>query len=125
MPQPRWPSWRRATPARAVAGCVSERSVASKRVTSARRSGFTAAGGWDSAAASYSGEGSVRRNQLRGAAIGAAVAPPAAAAGAASLRWANDGDVNSMDPYARQETFPPPFDGNMYEPLIGRDRNLK
>ena len=24
---------------------------------------------------------------------------------AATLRWANDGDVNSMDPYARNETF--------------------
>lgn len=24
---------------------------------------------------------------------------------AATLRWANDGDANSMDPYTRQETF--------------------
>jgi peptide/nickel transport system substrate-binding protein len=44
---------------------------------------------------------------------------------AATLRWANDGDVNSMDPYARQETFLLSFDGNMYEPLVGRDRKLK
>jgi peptide/nickel transport system substrate-binding protein len=46
-------------------------------------------------------------------------------AGAATLRWANDGDTNSMDPYARSETFLLSFAANMYEPLVGRDRNLK
>ena len=47
------------------------------------------------------------------------------AAAAKTFRWANDGDANSMDPYARQETFLLSFDSNMYEPLVRRDRNLK
>jgi peptide/nickel transport system substrate-binding protein len=46
-------------------------------------------------------------------------------ASAATLRWANDGDVNSMDPYARNETFLLTFMLNVYEPLVRRDRNLK
>ncbi|HVJ54554.1 MAG TPA: ABC transporter substrate-binding protein [Aliidongia sp.] len=46
-------------------------------------------------------------------------------ASAAVFRWANDGDVNSLDPYARNETFLLSFDANMYEPLVRRDRNLK
>ena len=49
----------------------------------------------------------------------------AAAADATTFRWANDGDVNSMDPYARNETFLLTFLGNVYEPLVRRDRELK
>jgi peptide/nickel transport system substrate-binding protein len=49
----------------------------------------------------------------------------AAAADAKTFRWANDGDVNSMDPYARQETFLLAFDQNMYEPLIRRNREMR
>jgi peptide/nickel transport system substrate-binding protein len=49
----------------------------------------------------------------------------AAAADAKTFRWANDGDANSMDPYARQETFLLAFDHNMYEALIRRDREMK
>jgi len=30
------------------------------------------------------------------------------------FRWANDGDVNSMDPYTRQETFLLAFGSNFY-----------
>jgi len=41
------------------------------------------------------------------------------------FRWANDGDVNSMDPYTRSETFLLTFNANIYEPLIRRDRNLR
>jgi peptide/nickel transport system substrate-binding protein len=44
---------------------------------------------------------------------------------AQTFRWANDGDVNSMDPYARQETFLLMFNANIYEPLVRRDRELK
>ena len=29
-----------------------------------------------------------------------------------NFRWANDGDVNSMDPYTRQETFLLAFGSN-------------
>ncbi|HLZ64749.1 MAG TPA: ABC transporter substrate-binding protein [Aliidongia sp.] len=46
-------------------------------------------------------------------------------ASAATLRWANDGDVNSMDPYARQETFLLTFMQNIYEPLVRRSKDLK
>jgi peptide/nickel transport system substrate-binding protein len=42
-----------------------------------------------------------------------------------TFRWANDGDVNSMDPYSRQETFLLSFNANIYEPLVRRDRELK
>ena len=48
-----------------------------------------------------------------------------APASANVFRWANDGDVNSMDPYTRQETFLLTFNANIYEPLVRRDRNLR
>ena len=51
-----------------------------------------------------------------------ALAQPAAAA---SFRWANDGDANSMDPYTRSETFLLTFTQNMYDPLVRRGRDLK
>ncbi len=44
---------------------------------------------------------------------------------ATSFHWANDGDANSMDPYARQETFLLSFTSNIYEPLVRRDKSLK
>src|SRR4029078_9958130 len=44
---------------------------------------------------------------------------------AKTFRWANDGDANSMDPYARQETFLLAFAQNMYEPLIRRSRDMR
>jgi peptide/nickel transport system substrate-binding protein len=44
---------------------------------------------------------------------------------AKTFRWANDGDVNSMDPYARNETFLLTFMANVYEPLVRRDKHLK
>ncbi len=47
------------------------------------------------------------------------------AAQAATFRWANDGDANSMDPYTRSETFLLTFDQNFYDPLVRRDRDLK
>ena len=58
---------------------------------------------------------------------GAAIVTASLLAGVANanvFRWANDGDVNSLDPYTRQETFLLTFNANMYEPLIRRDRNL-
>src|SRR5216683_7909796 len=60
------------------------------------------------------------------AALGMLAAPTfSSAADAKTFRWANDGDANSMDPYARQETFLLLFDQSMYEPLIRRDREMK
>ena len=44
---------------------------------------------------------------------------------AATLRWANDGDANSMDPYTRSETFLLTFTQNIYDPLVRRNRELK
>ena len=58
-------------------------------------------------------------------AFGAVLGVFAGAAPAKTFRWANDGDVNSMDPYARQETFLLLFDVSMYEPLVRRDRQMK
>ncbi len=46
------------------------------------------------------------------------------AASAAAFKWANDGDVNAMDPYTRNETVQLAFLANIYEPLIRRDRDL-
>jgi peptide/nickel transport system substrate-binding protein len=46
-------------------------------------------------------------------------------ASAKTFRWGNDGDVNSMDPYARNETFLLTFMNNIYEPLVRRDRDLR
>jgi len=43
---------------------------------------------------------------------------------ATTFRWANDGDVNAMDPYTRQETVQLSFLGNIYEPLLRRGRDL-
>jgi len=62
-------------------------------------------------------------------ALGAALVVTAAigisgSAGAATFRWANDADSNSMDPYARQETFLLSFDSNIYEPLVRRGTAL-
>ena len=46
-------------------------------------------------------------------------------ASAATFKWANDGDANSMDPYTRSETFLLTFTQNLYDPLVRRDRSLK
>ena len=64
-----------------------------------------------------------RTNFLAGAALALSLALPHAGS-AAVFKWANNGDVNAMDPYTRNETFQLSFDANIYEPLIRRDRNL-
>src|SRR5579864_2713650 len=48
-----------------------------------------------------------------------------ASAQATTFRWANDGDANSMDPYARFETFLLLFDQSFYEPLLRWNREMK
>jgi peptide/nickel transport system substrate-binding protein len=55
----------------------------------------------------------------------AATAFAAVPAGAKTFKWANSGDVSSMDPYARQETFLLTFTANIYDPLVRRDKDLK
>ena len=42
----------------------------------------------------------------------------------ATFRWANDYDVRSLDPYTPREAFLRSFDGNIYEPLVRRGRDL-
>jgi peptide/nickel transport system substrate-binding protein len=48
----------------------------------------------------------------------------ASSSSAAVFRWANDGDVNAMDPATRQETVQLSFLANIYEPLVRRNRDL-
>jgi peptide/nickel transport system substrate-binding protein len=66
--------------------------------------------------------GRISRMLALAAALGAGSMAPAAGA---TLRWANEGDVTSLDPYARHETFLLSFDSNIYEPLVRRDRALR
>jgi peptide/nickel transport system substrate-binding protein len=44
---------------------------------------------------------------------------------AATLHWANDGDIVATDPYNFQETFALGFLGNVYDTLVTRDQELK
>ncbi len=55
------------------------------------------------------------------------VAALAAACGltqAATLRVANQGDATSMDPHSLNESLQLSITGNVYEPLVGRDKKL-
>jgi peptide/nickel transport system substrate-binding protein len=45
-------------------------------------------------------------------------------AGAQTVRIANQGDALSMDPHSLNETLQLSVTSNVYEPLVGRDRNL-
>jgi len=56
--------------------------------------------------------------------VAIAASPPVSCAAGATLRWANDGDINAMDPMTRQETVQLSFLANIYEPLARRDRAL-
>ncbi len=55
----------------------------------------------------------------------AALALAAGAASAETLRWANAGDVLTLDPYAHTESFTSSFLHHIYEPLVRRDAELK
>lgn len=60
---------------------------------------------------------------LSGALLAAGLAVQPALA--TNFRWANDGDVNAMDPATRQETVQLSFLSNIYEPLVRRNRALE
>jgi len=45
-------------------------------------------------------------------------------AGAQTLRWASQGDPLTMDPYAQAEGLTNMINGQIYEYLVGRDKNL-
>ncbi|MBP8272637.1 MAG: ABC transporter substrate-binding protein, partial [Sphaerotilus sp.] len=46
------------------------------------------------------------------------------AAQAVTLKVANQGDAVSMDPHSLNESLQLSFTGNVYEPLVGRDKKL-
>jgi peptide/nickel transport system substrate-binding protein len=48
----------------------------------------------------------------------------APAAHAQTLRWASQGDPQTMDPYSQNEAFTNAMNGQIYEYLVARDRNL-
>lgn len=65
--------------------------------------------------------------KLKHALTSALVATAVATMGAASaqtIRIGNQGDALSMDPHSLNESLQLSVTGNVYEPLVGRDRNL-
>ena len=62
--------------------------------------------------------------RLRSVLLACALALAGLPAWAVTLRLANQGDANSMDPHALNESFQLTFTGNIYEPLVGRDKKL-
>ncbi|HJQ56778.1 MAG TPA: ABC transporter substrate-binding protein [Vineibacter sp.] len=68
--------------------------------------------------------GEMRRWALAGV-LGLAIGIAGGSASEAkTFKWANAGDVSSMDPYYRNETFLLAFLENIYEPLVRRDEKL-
>lgn len=66
------------------------------------------------------------RKMIGAAGLAAAVAlAVAGAAEAKTLRWAFQGDAQSLDPYGLNETFTLGLLGNVYEGLTRRDKDLK
>ena len=59
------------------------------------------------------------------AALGLAVAIGPAELGAKTLRWASQGDIATHDPHAQNESFNNQFNGQIYEQLLVRDKNMK
>ena len=62
--------------------------------------------------------------KLRTTVLAAALSLALGSASAATLRVANQGDVNSMDPHSLNESLQLSFTGSIYEPLVNRDRKL-
>src|SRR3979409_1317523 len=65
------------------------------------------------------------RQALRAATILSAVAFTITPASAQSLRYANQGDLKSLDPYTLKETTTIAHHGHAYEGLVTRDKDLK
>ncbi|MEO1102120.1 MAG: ABC transporter substrate-binding protein [Pseudomonadota bacterium] len=57
--------------------------------------------------------------------VAAAALFAAGSASAETLRWANDGDVLTLDPYAHTESLTSSFLHHIYEPLVRRDADLR
>ena len=56
--------------------------------------------------------------------VGVACAGSATPAAAQTLRWSSQGDPLTMDPHSQNELLTNNFTGQIYEPLVGRDRSL-
>jgi peptide/nickel transport system substrate-binding protein len=67
---------------------------------------------------------SVRQNLLA-TAIASIVALAALPASSQTLRYANQGDLKSLDPYTLRESTTSAHHGHVYEGLVARDKNLK
>ena len=59
------------------------------------------------------------------AAMGAAAIIGSANVDAKTLRWASQGDIATHDPHAQNESFNNQFNGQIYEQLLVRDKNMK
>ena len=64
-------------------------------------------------------------NQLTRTLLAAAVTLTCGATQAATLRVANAGDVQSMDPHSLNETLQLSFTGNIYEALVARGKDMQ
>ena len=62
--------------------------------------------------------------KARIAAFALTAALAAGAAPAQTLRWASQGDPQTMDPHSQNESMTNMMNGQVYETLVGRDRQL-
>src|ERR1700712_5687637 len=67
---------------------------------------------------------SVRMSLLKAATL-SIIAFATAPASAQTLRYANQGDLKSLDPYTLRETTTIAHHGHVYEGLVARDKDLK
>ena len=65
------------------------------------------------------------RHAMRAAAILSTVAFATLPASGQTLRYANQGDLKSLDPYTLNESTTHAHLGHVYEGLIARDKDLK
>ena len=79
----------------------------------------------DEMSAKKSSEGTIAVRTCLGALAACAAFPRRTAAEAATLRFAFQGDLKSLDPYSLNETFTHGMLGNVYEGLTKRDKELK
>ncbi len=65
------------------------------------------------------------RQTLLAATLASVVALPLSPASSQTLRYANQGDLKSLDPYTLRETTTIAHHGHVYEGLVARDKDLK
>jgi peptide/nickel transport system substrate-binding protein len=63
--------------------------------------------------------------KLKTTLLSAALALACGLAQAVTLRVANQGDVQSMDPHSLNESLQLSFTGSVYEPLVGRGKKME